>query len=158
MWYICHLFAHRCKRQGTFFVFLNSDCCQRFVSVMVVRLVGESFYAQSIFSTEYLSVCMICLALSWQCFFQTSRGMCPVMSDKVGSTSWGGLLKFPTILGSFNWVIDPCIGTVSYSLWLLITSRIEMGCQLWIMKQYSVTCGVSTLVMSFTIILSPSSV
>ena len=122
MWYICHLFGHRCNCQGIFFVFLNSDCC----------LVGESFYAQTMFSTVnvYDLPCFILAMFS----SNTSRGMRPVKSDKVGSTSWGGLLKFPTVLSSFNWVIVPCIVTVSYSLWSLRTSCIEMACQLWIME------------------------
>lgn len=102
------------------------------LSVMVVCLVGESFYAQTIFSTVnvYDLPCFILAMFS----SNTSGGMRPVKSDKVSSTSWGGLLKFSTVLSSINWVIVPCIVTVSYSLWSLRTSCIEMGCQLWIME------------------------
>ena len=137
MWYFCHLFGHRCKRQGIFFVFLNSDCCQLFVIALCYDCSPcrwNFLCTDHIFNWIFVNVYDLPCFILAMFFSNTSRGVRPVMSDKVGSTSWGGLLKFPTILGFFNWVIIPCIVTVSYSLWLLRTSRIEMGCQLWIME------------------------
>ena len=132
--YICHLVGHRCNCQGMFFVFLNSDCCQLFVIALCYGCLPcrwKFLCPDHIFNCQCVWFALLYLG---NFFFKHIRGMHPVKSDKVSSTSWGGLLKFPTVLSSFNWVIVPCIVTVSYSLWSLRTSCIEMGCQLWIME------------------------
>jgi len=69
------------------------------LSVMVVRLVGETFYAQTILSTEYLPMCMICLALTWQWFFQTHPGECVLLCQiKSAPPVEGAYLSFQQFL------------------------------------------------------------